>query len=51
MQVLADLAIVCVLGILWMLNDGKASGVMRWPSFVLTLAAGERASCEERVFF
>ena len=40
MQVLIDLVIVCVLGIIWMLHDGKTSGVTPWPFIVLTLAAG-----------
>ncbi|MFN4354395.1 DUF2834 domain-containing protein [Parvibaculum sp.] len=40
MQVLTDLVIVCVLGIVWMLHDGKTSGVTPWPFVVLTLAAG-----------
>ncbi len=39
-QVLVDLVIVCVLAILWMLNDAKTSGVNPWPFVVLTLAAG-----------
>lgn len=40
MQVLTDLVIVCVLGILWMLHDARTSGVTPWPFIVLTLAAG-----------
>jgi hypothetical protein len=40
MQVLTDLAIVCVLAIIWMVNDAKTSGVTPWPFVVLTLAAG-----------
>lgn len=40
MQVLADLVIVCVLGILWMLRDSKASGVTPWRFIAITLAAG-----------
>ena len=40
MQVLTDRVIVCVLGIIWMLHDGKTSGVTPWPFVVLTLAAG-----------
>lgn len=39
-QVLFDLVIVCVLAIIWMLNDAKTSGVNPWPFIVLTLAAG-----------
>lgn len=39
-QVLFDLVIVCVLAILWMLNDAKTSGVNPWPFIVITLAAG-----------
>lgn len=40
MQVLIDLVIVCLLGIIWMVHDGKTSGVTPWPFVVLTLAAG-----------
>lgn len=40
MQVLTDLVIVCVLAIIWMLNDAKTSGVNPWPFIVVTLAAG-----------
>ncbi len=40
MQVLTDLVIVCVLAIVWMVNDAKTSGVTPWPFVVLTLAAG-----------
>ncbi|ABS63478.1 hypothetical protein Plav_1861 [Parvibaculum lavamentivorans DS-1] len=40
MQVLTDLAIVCVLAIVWMVRDAKVSGVTPWPFVVLTLAAG-----------
>lgn len=40
MQVLSDLVIVCVLAIVWMVNDAKTSGVTPWPFVVLTLAAG-----------
>lgn len=40
MQVFFDLVIVCLLGIIWMLHDGKTSGVTPWPFVVLTLAAG-----------
>ncbi|MEQ8268765.1 MAG: DUF2834 domain-containing protein [Parvibaculum sp.] len=40
MQVLADLVIVCVLAIIWMVRDAKVSGVNPWPFVVVTLAAG-----------
>ena len=40
MQVFFDLVIVCGLAIVWMVHDGKTSGVTPWPFVVLTLAAG-----------
>lgn len=40
MQVLTDLAIVCALAVVWMVNDAKTSGVTPWPFVALTLAAG-----------
>jgi uncharacterized membrane protein YqjE len=39
-QVLADLAILAVLGCIWMVVDSRKSGVNAWPFVVLTLAAG-----------
>lgn len=39
-QVLADLAILAVLGCIWMVADARRSGVNAWPFVVLTLAAG-----------
>ena len=39
-QVLADLAILAVLGCIWMVADSRKSGVNAWPFVVLTLAAG-----------
>jgi len=39
-QVLADLVIVCVLAIIWMVRDAKVSGVNPWPFVAVTLAAG-----------
>ncbi|PKQ04980.1 MAG: DUF2834 domain-containing protein [Alphaproteobacteria bacterium HGW-Alphaproteobacteria-11] len=40
LQVLTDLVIVCVLAIIWMVHDGRTSGVTPWPFVALTLAAG-----------
>ena len=39
-QVLVDLVIVCALGCLWMIDDGRARGISPWPFVVVTLFAG-----------
>ena len=39
-QVIADLVIVCGLGIVWMVLDGKKIGRNPWPFVVITLLAG-----------
>jgi hypothetical protein len=39
-QVLADLVIMCVLGIVWMLADSRTSGVNAWPFVIATLVVG-----------
>ncbi len=39
-QVLADLVIVCGLGCLWMIDDGRARGINPWPFIGVTLFAG-----------
>ena len=40
MQVFTDLAIMCVLAVIWMVRDAKTSGVNAWPFVVMTLVAG-----------
>jgi hypothetical protein len=39
-QVFADLVIMCVLGIIWMLADSRTSGVSAWPFVIATLFLG-----------
>jgi hypothetical protein len=39
-QVFADLVIMCVLGIVWMLADSRTSGVNAWPFVITTLVLG-----------
>ena len=39
-QVFADLAILAVLGCLWMVADGRARGINPWPFVVATLVGG-----------
>jgi hypothetical protein len=39
-QVLADLAILAVLGCIWMTEDARARGVASWPFVVVTVFAG-----------
>ncbi|HVP83652.1 MAG TPA: hypothetical protein VMS78_02915 [Rhizomicrobium sp.] len=39
-QVFADLAIMCLLFLVWMIGDARERGITVWPFIVLTLAAG-----------
>ena len=39
-QVLTDLTIMCVLGSIWMVADGRARGINPWPFVLITLVAG-----------
>ncbi|HTO68766.1 MAG TPA: DUF2834 domain-containing protein [Myxococcota bacterium] len=39
-QVLADLVIMCTLGIIWMIDDARARGINPWPFVAATLFAG-----------
>ncbi len=39
-QVLCDLVVVCVLAMIWMVNDARARGLNAWPYVVVTLLAG-----------
>lgn len=39
-QVFADLAIMCVLGCIWMVGDGRSRGINAWPFVVATLFLG-----------
>jgi hypothetical protein len=39
-QVLADLVILCALGVVWMLDDSRASGISPWPFVITTLFLG-----------
>lgn len=39
-QVFMDLVILAILGCVWMVADGRTSGVNPWPFVVLTLVAG-----------
>ena len=40
MQVIADLVIACLLACVWMVADGRTSGVNPWPFVAVTLVAG-----------
>ena len=39
-QVLADLVIMCALGIVWMVRDAKDRKLPAWPFVAITLVAG-----------
>lgn len=39
-QVFTDLVIMCVLGCIWMVYDGRQRGIASWPFVLLTLVAG-----------
>jgi len=39
-QVLADLAVACGVGIIWMLGDARRNGRQAWPYVLMTLALG-----------
>ncbi len=39
-QVLCDLVIVCLLAIIWMINDARSRGINAWPYVVVTVLAG-----------
>jgi hypothetical protein len=39
-QVVADLAILCLFGSLWMIQDARTRGKRVWPFLLLTVAAG-----------
>lgn len=39
-QVFADLVIVCILAVIWMVNDARERGLTVWPFILVTLAMG-----------
>ncbi len=39
-QVFADLVILALLACVWMVRDGRTSGINPWPFVVVTFAAG-----------
>ena len=39
-QVFADLVIMCVLGIVWMIADSRTSGINAWPFVIATVFLG-----------
>ena len=39
-QVFADLVIICMLGCVWMVDDGRERGINPWPFVAMTLALG-----------
>ena len=39
-QVFVDLVIVCLLSCVWMVRDGRQSGINPWPFIAITIAAG-----------
>jgi uncharacterized membrane protein len=40
LQVIVDLVIVCMLAILWIVDDARRNGRVAWPYVVVTLALG-----------
>src|SRR5262245_22438040 len=39
-QVLADLVIMCALGVIWMTEDARTRGLSAWPFVIVTLFFG-----------
>ncbi|AXQ31334.1 DUF2834 domain-containing protein [Solimonas sp. K1W22B-7] len=39
-QVLADLVVACLVGVIWMVGDARRNGRQAWPYILMTVALG-----------